>query len=184
VRFLSYLCLYICLGSSARSRLSCSAVALTVRWSATTSTAITTPLRQAGGFQLLMKCVPSRQSVRQLWTMEELRSGQASVLANTVDRSTCQSYSTLNSWVSFVDMHHFPFEPTTENSILFHCLYVASLLSSEFGRRCWVRSHARRWLQLVGCAALLLDASNFGGSDGVGESRIEPRRSLRKTRAS
>jgi len=29
--FLSYLCLYICLGSPARSRLSCSAVALTIR---------------------------------------------------------------------------------------------------------------------------------------------------------
>jgi len=58
------------------------------------------------------------------------------------------------------------------------------LLSSEFGRRCRVRSRARRWLQLVGCAALLLDASNFGGLDGVGESGIEPRRSLRKTRAS
>jgi len=49
------------------------------------------------------------------------------------------------------------------------------LLSLEFGRRCRVRSRARRWLQLVGCAALLLDASNFGGPDGVGESGVEPR---------
>ena len=55
------------------------------------------------------------------------------------------------------------------------------LLSSEFGQRCRVRSRVRRWLQLVGCAALLLDASNFGGPDGVGGSGIEPRRSLRKT---
>jgi len=62
--------------------------------------------------------------------------------------------------------------------------FLFLLLSSEFGRRCWVRSRARRWLQLVGCAALLLDASNFGGPDGVGESGIKPRRSLRKTRAS
>jgi len=46
------------------------------------------------------------------------------------------------------------------------------MLSSEFGRRCQVRSRARRWLQLVGCAALLMDASNFGGPDGVGESRV------------
>jgi len=59
-----------------------------------------------------------------------------------------------------------------------------NVLSSEFGRRCRVWSRARRWLQLVGCAALLLDASNFGGLDRVGESGIEPRRSLRKTRAS
>ena len=54
------------------------------------------------------------------------------------------------------------------------------LLSSEFGRRRRVRSRARHWLQLVGCAALFLDASNFGGPDGVGESGVEPRRSLRR----
>ena len=54
------------------------------------------------------------------------------------------------------------------------------LLSSEFGRRCQVQSCARHWLQLVGCAALLLDASNFGGPDGVGESGVELRRSLRR----
>ena len=55
-----------------------------------------------------------------------------------------------------------------------------SVLSSEFGRRRRVGSRARRWLQLVGCAALLLDASNFGGPDGVGESGVKPRRSLRR----
>jgi len=38
--------------------------------------------------------------------------------------------------------------------------------------------------QLVGCAALLMDALNFGGPDGVGESGVKPRRSLRQTRAS
>jgi len=59
-------------------------------------------------------------------------------------------------------------------SIIWH------LLSSEFGRRCRVRSRARCWLQLVGCAALLLDASNFGVPDGVGESGVEPRISLRR----
>jgi len=58
--------------------------------------------------------------------------------------------------------------------------YTLNLLSSEFGRRRRVRSHARCWLQLVGCAALLLDASNFRGPDGVGESGVEPRRSLRR----
>jgi len=58
------------------------------------------------------------------------------------------------------------------------------LLSSEFGQRCQVQSRARCWLQLVGCATLLMDASNFGGPDGVRESGVEPRRSLRKARAS
>jgi len=64
------------------------------------------------------------------------------------------------------------------------CRWCGLLLSSEFGRRCRVRSRARHWLQLVSCAALLLDALNFGGPDGVGESGVELRRSLRKTRAS
>ena len=59
-------------------------------------------------------------------------------------------------------------------------LQGSSVLSSELGRRCRVQSRARRWLQLVGCTALLLDASNFGGPDGVGESGVEPRRSLRR----
>ena len=63
-------------------------------------------------------------------------------------------------------------------SLLVICSFY--LLSSEFRRRCQVRSRARRWLQLVGCAALLLDASNSGGPDGVGESGVEPRRSLRR----
>jgi len=52
------------------------------------------------------------------------------------------------------------------------------------GIGCRVRSRVRRWLQLVGCAALLMDALNFGDPDGVGESRVELRRSLRKTRVS
>ena len=60
------------------------------------------------------------------------------------------------------------------------CTDTVQVLSSEFGRRHRVRSRARRWLQLVGCAALLLDASNFGGPDGVGESGVELRRSLRR----
>ena len=58
------------------------------------------------------------------------------------------------------------------------------LLSLEFGQRCWVRSCVRHWLQLIGCATLLMVASNFGGLDRVGESRVGPRRSLRQMRAS
>ena len=61
-----------------------------------------------------------------------------------------------------------------------HLLSIQHLLRSEFGWRCRVRSRARRWLQLVGCATLLMDASNFRGPDGVGESRVKPRISLRR----
>ena len=75
-------------------------------------------------------------------------------------------------------------EISSNNSL--STLYIPPhrLLSSEFGWRCQVQSCARRWLQLVGCVTLLMDASNFRGPDGVGESRVELRRSLRKTRVS
>jgi len=71
-----------------------------------------------------------------------------------------------------------------ERTMVNYCSIKSLVLSLEFGRRCRVQSRVRRWLQLVGCAALFLDASNFGGPDGVGESGIELRRSLRKTRVS
>ena len=34
-------------------------------------------------------------------------------------------------------------------------------VKSDFGWRCWVQICVRCWLQLVGCTALLMDASNF-----------------------
>ena len=75
-------------------------------------------------------------------------------------------------------------EPEGDSYDLIDKLDGMMVLSLEFGQRCRVQSHARRWLQLVGCATLLMVASNFGGSDGVGESRVELRRSLRQTRVS
>jgi len=79
---------------------------------------------------------------------------------------------------------HQKWSVTVERNVVFKENEVQTLenfmLSSEFGWRGRVQSRARRWLQLVGCAALLLDASNFGGPDGVGESGVEPRRSLRR----
>jgi len=77
-----------------------------------------------------------------------------------------------------VAMSHVCQTPLSEPSVSALCLEL--VLSSEFGRRCRVRSRARHWLQLVGCAALLLDALNFRGPDRVGESGIKPRRSLRR----
>ena len=57
----------------------------------------------------------SKQPIRQPWTLTELTQGHASALANSIDLSTRQSYgSALNSWLAFVEMHHFPFEPTLE----------------------------------------------------------------------
>jgi len=63
---------------------------------------------------------------------------------------------------NFDDNCHFAFQ-TLKNA------FITALLSSKFGQRCWVQSHARHWLKLVGCAALLMDASNFGGPESSRE---------------
>ena len=82
---------------------------------------------------------------------------------------------THNVFLGFFFQKHF---------LCFHGKNPLEMLSSEFGRRCQVQSRVRCWLQLVGCAALLMDASNFGGPDRVGKSGVKPRRSLGKARVS
>ena len=55
----------------------------------------------------------SRQPNWQPWTVTELANGEALALANSVDSSTQRTYrSALNSWLAFVELHHFPLEPT------------------------------------------------------------------------
>jgi hypothetical protein len=57
----------------------------------------------------------SWQPARQPWALTELARGEAMALANSVAPSTQQAYgSALNSWLAFVEMHHFPFEPSLE----------------------------------------------------------------------
>ena len=57
----------------------------------------------------------SRQPNWQPWTVMELAHGEVLALANSVDSSTQQTYRlALNSWLAFVELHHFPLEPTLE----------------------------------------------------------------------
>jgi len=50
---------------------------------------------------------------------------QAKALANMVDHSTSHSYaSALNSWLAFVDMHHFPVEPNSQ-TLSFFIVYMS-----------------------------------------------------------
>ena len=64
---------------------------------------------------MMKKPVASNQPVRQCWTLTELAQAHVMALANSVDLSTQQSYgSALNSWLAFVTLHEFPFEPTLE----------------------------------------------------------------------
>lgn len=61
-----------------------------------------------------------RQRIQQAWTLTELAQGRAQALANSVDLSTRRAYgSALNSWIAFVELHHFPFEPNLETLAYF-----------------------------------------------------------------
>ena len=72
-----------------------------------------------------MQHLPSRQPTRQPWTFDELKRMQAKALINTVDHSTSHSYaSALNSWLAFVDMHHFLVEPNTQ-TLSFFIVYMS-----------------------------------------------------------
>ena len=63
----------------------------------------------------MKKPIASNQPVRQHWMLTELAQAHVMALANSVDLSTQQSYgSALNSWLAFVTLHEFPFEPTLE----------------------------------------------------------------------
>ena len=67
----------------------------------------------------------SRQPVRQPWTLKELAQGRALALANSVDKTTLQTYkSALNSWLAFVEIHHFPFEPTID-TLSFYIVFMS-----------------------------------------------------------
>ena len=52
--------------------------------------------------------------------METLVRERALVLSNSIDISTSQSYgSALNSWIAFIQMHHFPLEPNPDTLSFF-----------------------------------------------------------------
>jgi len=72
-----------------------------------------------------MQNLQSRQPKRWPWTIDELKHVRAMALANAVDHSTCHLYgSALNSWLVFVQMHHFPIEPNTE-TLSFFIVYMS-----------------------------------------------------------
>jgi hypothetical protein len=67
----------------------------------------------------------SRQPKREPWTMETFVRERALALSNSVDISTSSSYgSALNSWLAFIQMHCFPFEPTPD-TLSFFIVYMS-----------------------------------------------------------
>ena len=71
----------------------------------------------------------SRQPTRLPWTLDSFLRERASALANSLDISTCRTYSSaLNSWLAFVNLHHFPIEPT-EDSLSFYIVFMCHHIS-------------------------------------------------------
>ena len=73
----------------------------------------------------------SRQPKRVPWTMERLLSERALALSSSLDKSTHISYSSaLNSWIAFVNMHHFDFEPTAD-TLSFFVVYMSHQINPQ-----------------------------------------------------
>ena len=73
----------------------------------------------------------SRQPEREPWTMERLLDECTKALNCSLDRSTHKSYSSaLNSWIAFVNNHHFELEPTAD-SLSFFIVYMSHHISPQ-----------------------------------------------------
>ena len=73
----------------------------------------------------------SNQPNRQRWTLTKLAQAHATALSNSVDLSTQQSYGlALNSWLAFVNLHEFPFEPTLE-TLSYFIVYMSHHINPQ-----------------------------------------------------
>jgi hypothetical protein len=69
--------------------------------------------------------ITSKQQARLAWTNERLLRECALAMGQAIDTSTWKSYgSALNSYLSFVRMHHFPVEPTPD-TLSFFTVYMS-----------------------------------------------------------
>ena len=91
------------------------------RPSSTTTLSATPTTFTDGGIPMLKRKPPSsRQPKQQPWMMKMLIRERALVLSNSIDISTSQLYgSALNSWIAFIQMHHFPLEPNPDTLSFF-----------------------------------------------------------------
>ena len=69
--------------------------------------------------------LPSRQRVREAWTMERLLTERSITLGLSLDASTNRAYSShLNSYLNFCHLHQFPVEPTPD-ILSFYVTYMS-----------------------------------------------------------
>jgi hypothetical protein len=71
----------------------------------------------------------SRQPERQPWTMGALLRERTLAMSHSLELSTRHTYSSgLNSWIAFVNMHHFDIEPTPD-TMSFFIVYMSRHIS-------------------------------------------------------
>ena len=71
----------------------------------------------------------SRQPSRLPWTIDTFIHECTVAASNSIDLSTQQTYgSALNSWLAFVEMHHFPIEPSID-TLSFFVVYMSHHIS-------------------------------------------------------
>lgn len=70
--------------------------------------------------------VPSRQPVRNAWTLEKLQHERAIALGQAIGNRTWNNYgSALNSYLNFIHMHNFPVEPSPD-TLSFFVVFMSS----------------------------------------------------------
>ena len=86
--------------------------------------------RRWGQLRVRMSDPPSsRQPVRQPWALERLVRERAEALSRSLDISSRHTYaSALNSWLAFINMHHFEIEPTPD-TLSYFIVYMSHHIS-------------------------------------------------------
>jgi len=79
----------------------------------------------------LLGLTPGRQPSRQPWSLERLIQERATNLSLALETGTTQNYhSATRSWISFIEMHNFPLEPSAD-TLSFYISYMSTHVKVE-----------------------------------------------------
>jgi hypothetical protein len=93
---------------------------------------ISTPTSDDGAAQKMIKISDSSpQPIQELWMMDCLINEQSITLRFSLDSSTFGAYtSTLNSYLTFCNMHNLPVDPTPD-TLSFYAIFISSYINSK-----------------------------------------------------
>ena len=93
---------------------------------------ILTPTHGDGAVSVMAQIsASSRQPIREAWTMDCFLNEQSISLGYSLDTSSFTTYtSTLNSYLMFCKLHHFPVEPTPD-TLSFYVVFLSSHINPK-----------------------------------------------------